>query len=217
MLNTVALNVSGVATYSITTLTVGPHTITALYVGDGNYASARSNSATQTVTAADFSLAANPASIMIPRGSSGQITITATELGSFNTAVTLTCGSLPQYASCVFSPSAMSWSGGTASSTLTVSTTYAGASAQLKHRMMWLAVFTFGLPGLLLFGGRKQLTQRRVLASLLLMMAMTMVLGLGACGTNSGALETPKANYTIPVTATGGTTSHTVTLTVTVQ
>ena len=42
---------AGVATYSTTTLTQGPHTITAVYVGDTNYATSTSTAITQTVNA----------------------------------------------------------------------------------------------------------------------------------------------------------------------
>ncbi len=42
---------SGVATYSTTTLTEGPHTITAQYLGDANYATSTSTAITQTVNA----------------------------------------------------------------------------------------------------------------------------------------------------------------------
>ena len=56
----------GVATYQISNLAVGPHSITASYAGDSNYASTTSNTVTETITqktgdAITLSSSANPA------------------------------------------------------------------------------------------------------------------------------------------------------------
>jgi len=75
------LSGSGVATFSTTSLTPGPHSITALYEGDGNSLTSTSAATTQkvqAVTAIAVVASANPASA----GASVQFTVTITAAGS---------------------------------------------------------------------------------------------------------------------------------------
>jgi hypothetical protein len=55
-----ALNSSGEASYSSSTLTVGIHTVTASYSGGGNYSASVSNRLTETITAGSSQIAATP-------------------------------------------------------------------------------------------------------------------------------------------------------------
>ncbi len=185
-----------------------------MYWGDAQHLSAGPGNPSWEVIAGDFSLAANPASLTMPRGTYRTSTITATAVGSFSTPLTLNCSPpLPQYASCSFSPVTANWSGGTATSILTIDTAEP-STAKLRHSVTYLAIFTFGLPGLLLLGNRKRLSKRTLVATLLLMAAITMMLGLGACGSTPN--RTPAGTYSITVTVSGGTTNHSLPLTVVV-
>jgi hypothetical protein len=67
---------SGIATYSTSTLAVGPHSITASYGGDTNYNSSTSTSLTQTVNKANTSVAL--ASGVNPSVYGSPVTLTAT-------------------------------------------------------------------------------------------------------------------------------------------
>jgi Bacterial Ig-like domain (group 3)/Bacterial lectin/Concanavalin A-like lectin/glucanases superfamily/Galactose oxidase, central domain len=72
----------GVATLKVSTLTAGPHTITATYDGDNNFASSPSNVVTQVVKAVSTTVLA---SLQNPSTVGQQVTFTATVSGSGNT------------------------------------------------------------------------------------------------------------------------------------
>jgi trimeric autotransporter adhesin len=72
-------------------------------------------------SSADFSIAANPNSLTIARGTQGQSTITLTPVAGFNQNITLSCTALPQGVSCGYVPNPVPMDGSTAqTSTLTV-------------------------------------------------------------------------------------------------
>ncbi len=76
----------------------------------------------------DFSISASPSSVSVAAGGKATYTVTVSALGgSYSTNVALTCSGLPTGAKCLFSPSGVSPGSGSASSTLTISTT-SGAS-----------------------------------------------------------------------------------------
>ncbi|MBZ5671790.1 MAG: Ig-like domain repeat protein [Acidobacteriia bacterium] len=111
-------------------LPVGTASITAQYSGDSNYAPSTSAAATVTVT--DFSLSADPTTIIISApGQSGTSTLTITPLGGFTGTVNLSVLSFcPTGATCTVSPSSVNVTGSSAvTTTLTVKTT-ANSSVQ---------------------------------------------------------------------------------------
>lgn len=94
----------GTATLTTTFTTAGTKTVSASFTpADGNYSSSVSTSSvTVTVTQAtvgNFTMAAGPATVATTAAasgtSSGTSAITITPSGGFNTAVTVTCGTIP--------------------------------------------------------------------------------------------------------------------------
>ncbi|MGE5326118.1 MAG: choice-of-anchor D domain-containing protein, partial [Deltaproteobacteria bacterium] len=76
----------------------------------------------------DFTLTASPSSVSVNAGQAALYTVTATEVGgSFNNNVNLTCSGLPAGAKCHFSPSGIAPKTGSASSSLSLSTTAGGS------------------------------------------------------------------------------------------
>jgi hypothetical protein len=75
------LNASGVATFTTSTLSVGPHSMVAAYLGDANNPPENSQALTQTVNLAASSVAisssTNPSTVTLP------VTLTATVSGAF--------------------------------------------------------------------------------------------------------------------------------------
>ena len=72
-------------------------------------------------SSADFTIAANPNSLTIARGTQGQSTITLTPVAGFNQSITLSCTGLPKGVSCGYVPNPVTMDGSTAqTSTLTV-------------------------------------------------------------------------------------------------
>ena len=77
----------GTATYSTSALSVGPHTITAVFDGDTNYSASTSSGITQTVNTSPFSIITAPANGAAISGTSYTITGTASDAGGYVVSV----------------------------------------------------------------------------------------------------------------------------------
>jgi hypothetical protein len=213
------LNASG--TFTIT----GTDTVTSSVTGT-------STPITASVAAADFTMSAAPASGTVVKGSSGTSTITVASTNGFASTVALTCSVSPAVSkgpTCTVSPASVNPTSATpATPTLTVSTT-ADTVAALHKGFGWtlasgsgvFAFVLFGIPGLRRRGA-PSFAQRRV-GLLLLLIGMTLVSGMVACGGggSSGGGHTtipgtPSGTYSVTVTGTSGSLTHTTTYTVTV-
>jgi hypothetical protein len=173
-------------------------------------------SATTTV---DFTITANADLGAVNPGSSATSTITVAGENGYNQPVNLSCavsGSGTPAPTCSFS--ANSIAGGSGTSTLTVSTT--APHAALFHRSDIFYAMLLPIPGLALIGigfGSMDWRRKRVLGFLMLYTVLAALLFLPACGGGSsggggGGLHggTPAGTYTVTVTGTDGTLSHSV-------
>jgi hypothetical protein len=189
----VALNASGQAVLSTTTLPVGTVTVTGNYSGDFAH-TASSGSVTVTVTAApDFSIAANPTSITIAApGQTGSTSLTLTAMNGLTGTFSLApqCVSLPSESTCAVSPASVTFSSTmtTASVMLTVSTT-APSSVSASRRVQPTngrpgTIFAIGLLGLMwLFGLRRG---RRGIQVAVTVITFAALLTFAACGGGGG-------------------------------
>ncbi len=215
---------NGMAATSTTTLAQGTHTIVAAYSGDPDYA-VSSGMTTQTITAAsDFSLALNPTSLTVTAGGNGTTMLTVTALNGYTGTITFTngnCSGLPSESQCTFAPVSITGTGTTA---LTVSTTAksfgAPGAGSREHSGPWSTgqELSLGLllSTLLLMGLAAKKQRWNVLAGLAVVALLSVS---AACGGNSAPFNpgTPPGTYTITVTATSGTITHTTPLTLIVQ
>ncbi len=226
-LGTGALNASGVATFSTSALAIGTHSITAAYAASGNFGASTSTAVQVIVTGVpDFSVTANPASLTVTSGASGTAVFTVTPANGYAGTLNFACGTLPTYASCSFAPAKLTFTSSTQTaqtSTLTFSTTQ--ATAMLRPEFPGRSTvapisLALGLPlGLLVFGlGRKGRRLRKLssLSLVLVFAAAASVVALSGCGGSSPA-ATAAGTYSVPITITDGTTSHSVTYSVTVK
>lgn len=213
------------ATLSVSSLAIGPHTITASYAASGGFGASTSSAITQTVTAASFNSAASPTSVTIARGSTGTSTISITPVGTYVGAVNLACGALPARVSCAFAPASLSFTAASTAaqtSTLTIGTT--GIAELLTPRRPG----AFAAPGIVsaftllpFLGGVTIFTLRRRgygnlrLLTVLAFLSTGTILGLAGCGGSDN--KAAPGTYTIPVNVTANSTTSTVNLTVTVQ
>ena len=145
-----------------------------------------------------FVITANPSSLTIPNGMSGQATLTITPTNAYQGTVTLSCGTLPANVNCVISPATYTFPGSqnadgsenAAQGTITVSTLGVIASAT-RGGGSALAAASFVFPGALIAGllafGRRRLKR----SGIFLGICYLVVLGLGM----------------LPVTACGGSAS----------
>jgi Bacterial Ig-like domain (group 3)/FG-GAP-like repeat len=217
---------SGQATYSTSKLAVGTHSITAAYGGDANFATSTSSPVTVTVTAApaDFSVSLSPASGTVNQGSTTTSTITITPSGGFNSAVSFACSGLPANTSCSFSPTSVTPNGtAAATSTLTVNTNVASAAAALPGSGVLASFAMFGgLFGLAFFPRRRQgrVGTRHFLCLLALFCALIGTFagcGGGSSSSGSSGQNTPAGTYSVTVTGTAGSDSHTAAFSLIVQ
>ena len=100
-----------------------------LVLVDGDPSSPQTIALTGNITAItpDFTIAASPNTLTVPRGSTGTSTITVASIGAFNSAVTLSCSGAPANSTCTVSPSSVTPAPGvTATATLSFVTTSLG-------------------------------------------------------------------------------------------
>lgn len=171
-------------------------------------------------TGFDFTLALSAASsLTVAGGQTANFTVILAPLGGSQGNFTLTCGSLPQDAACIFSPAGpviASGNSGTVAVQITTGSTTALVNRKGTGMMIPLLCSLILLP----FGWRKG---RRIitLAALLLMLAgaitscTSSIGGTSSVSRNGGS--TPPGTYSIPVTATSNCVQHAVTVTLTVE
>ena len=165
-------------------------------------------SGTPAGSSGSSSFSASPASLTIPSGQSGQVTVTASaQSAPSNSTISLSCDYLPANLACSFSPATIQPGGGTATSTLKITNT-AAAAKNLPYAnghliyAHWL--LSFGLAGLMLAGGIKP--NRRILPAVLAFALLGSVALTSSCGGGqSSATGSASANtYTISILGNTG-------------
>ena len=222
-LGTATLDNKGTATLTLSTLSVGPHSVTAVYAGNAYYAGSTSSAASETVEDFDFSVNGTPTATLsatVLPGNSATYTLLISPSGStFASAVTLTLTGLPTDATYTITPSIIPAGSSATTVTVTVNTAKTSASSSSPHggiafrEPLVLAIF---LP---LLGTRKlrRALRLHMKASMLtlLTLGVLMATGMTACGGRSAL----PATQTTPMTLAGtsGVLHHSVTLNLTIQ
>jgi subtilase family serine protease len=170
-------------------------------------------------TAKDFSMFGNVVGIAAP-GGSGSSTITVDARNGYSGTITFTC-TAPTSAKigCTVSGSPLTLGGGTTSGTVTVSITTTAAGLSPGSGPLWLGGSGAIFAGVLMFGVP---ARRRKLTMALTLLTIALILSAVGCGGSSksgggGGTGTPAGNYTVSVTGTDGTTSHTTEVGISVQ
>jgi len=144
LLGSGTLNSSGVGTLSISTLTLGGHTLTAQYAGSGVFTLSVSTAVQESVVAApDYSVGTTPSLLTISRGLTGTASFAITPLNGYAGTIMLTCGALPTDATCSFSPTQIVFAAASQSlqsATLTIGTKQLALLA--PERKLWQSCFS---------------------------------------------------------------------------
>ncbi len=226
LLNNITLPPNGIATFSTNFSTLGAATITAVYSGDGNYATSTSSADSETTVISGFAISGTPTTLTIKSGTSGTLALTLTPTGNFQGTATFACSGLPAAATCAFSPSTVNFSGDNAAPTtqLTIATNaQTGSLVPLNRRESntRLAGLLF-LPGLLFAGilaPRRRYLMGRFGRPLLVLLIMSGLMAAIGCGSSSGS-SSPTGTYSVVVTANavngGATVTQKLTATVTI-
>jgi subtilase family serine protease len=186
----------------------------------GGLSSSATASLTVTATTETFSLTSNlsNATLPVPQGSSGQLSVTVSSSNGFvvasggnsQTALPLnySCSGLPSESSCLFSP------GNPSSSTVvavTVTTTPATARfvrPVTRGTRIFYAAFMPGLLGIMFVAGSRKHSLRGTRTLALILVLGTSTIWLGSCGgSNNSASKnpgTPKGSYPVTINATTG-------------
>jgi hypothetical protein len=206
-------------------LSVGTHSITAVYNGDANFSALTSSALTQLVE--DFSFSMQNASFTVIPGRAALYTFTVNPVGpatTFPAGISFSVSGLPAGATAVFSPTGTATGAGTTTVTLTIQTllgnTVVGKMNTGNTLASRLAPFSLALL-LLPFVGRLRKAGRRfgrMLPVLLLLLAgMAAMAGMSGCNSTIGFFGQAQQSYTVGVTGTSGTLSHTSNVTLTVE
>jgi hypothetical protein len=218
VLGAAPMNAQGVAAYTTNTLSVGTHTINAVYAGDENFTSSTA-SLSQTITpstAPDYSITANPSQLTLKAGQTGNVTFTFAPVGGFTGAVSFACSGLPAGVSCNFSPASLTADGSnkqqTSQLTITTSGPNAGTVSMLRlgdgssHPML---AGSFLLPGAF-FGGFLFWQRRKLHGKLgqlfLLAVLVTSMSGMIGCGFAEPHSAPGSSLVTVVATATATAT-----------
>jgi hypothetical protein len=217
-LGTATLNASDSATFTVSTLALGTHALTAVYAVSGPYSGSTSAVVSETIDAPDFTISlANP-TLTIETYHHTTTSVTLTSLFGFSDKIALTCTNPPQYVTCVFTPNSTVLPG-TATVSLYLDTdSIVGAGARNEHRPVSPFALAFLLAPLTLLAKRRWMRGRGV-RLLAVLSTVLLSIALGACSSNVSLIPAAApGTYVIPITATGATTnlSHSASLTLTV-
>jgi hypothetical protein len=219
-----ALAVGATCTYSIIfTPSVSGAESATLSIADSDPSSPQTVSLTGTGGGSggtpDFTLAVTPTSATVTAGGNTAFTVNLASVNSFAGTVSLTCTGAPAASSCMISPtSAALTANGTASSSGAINTTARSmVSPPVSLRFDRRGPFTFWIfvvVGLALLLG--WIFSQRGARRLVWGLAAIALLATASCsGVPHGG--TPAGNYTLTVTATSGSLTHSATISLTVN
>jgi hypothetical protein len=216
---------AGSATNTTSALTAGAHSITVAYSGDANYVTVTSAALTEVIE--DFTLAAASGSSSATVSPGGQavytLAIDPPTGTTFASAITFGVSGLPSGATGTFDPTSVAAGAGATNVTLTVTVPSSTSSVRPAERPLDTGALPIALGLLLLpFAGRLRRTGRRWKGTAWLVVALAgaaLAAGLTGCGgsSSSNTSPPPPQSYTLTITATSGSLSHSTTVNLTVQ
>ena len=212
------VDATGAASLTVNSLAVGAHSITAYYLVNNSYGASHSAAGALTVYAndPDLSITTSATTLSVAVGAtSSPVNLQVASKWGLAGTVTFACSGLPAGATCAFKPAQASLAaGGTATSALTIT------SAPQKSELLSVrGVFgLLSLPLSLLSLWRIRKGARTIQAFLcLLVLSVASFSFLAGCSGSSTKTPQTGATSTVLITATVGTVTQTIPLSVTIQ
>jgi hypothetical protein len=207
------------ASFTDSQLAIGQYTITARYAGDSNYTSSTSTPLMVNVQP-DFAIAVSMTPVITTRGQNATLSVSITAQNGYAGTASFgpsACNGLPKESSCTFSPPSVTGGGSTQLTISTMGPHIVAASGGLSTGFPagLAAVGGFALAGICFSG---VVRKRRCGAIVVATVAGALLLTAVGCGGSGGGSSsppsqtdpgTPAGSYTITVTATSGSTTHT--------
>ena len=214
--STASATVSG---STVTVTSAGNLVIDANQAGNADYSAAPQVQRTVVINAppGDFSISASPGSQTVNAGATANYTITVDSINAFGNNVALSVTGYPPGSTVTFSPPQINPGSGPATSTLSI-VTAAGLFAQAQPSSSLWPVATPTLALLLLLPFRRW--RKAVRGKLFLLVAGLASLATAAALTGCGggfALPQTSQSYTLTITGTSGSDTHSTTVQLTVQ
>jgi hypothetical protein len=224
----VSLDSSRHAALTTATLTVGTHTLNAVYAGNSTYAASTSAAVLETINPlpADFAITLATPSITIRTQHHTTTTLTLASVNGFADSLTISCANLPQYLTCRPTPGTASLSAnGSATVSLYLDTDsvlgYARNTGTSFPSRIPPITWAFLVAPLTLLGCTRSRRHGKPGVRLLMfaLAVLPLSLALAGCGQLIISAEIPPSvapgTYIIPITATGSVSgiSHTAQLT----
>jgi len=206
-----------------------------VYAGDGNFNFSSSAIAPVNIKVAgsDFLIYASPDPLVLTQGQTGAVGLTVDGQAGYNGTINFTpasCSGVPALTTCSFTPTTLTGSGG-----LMVFVATTAGSDQRNHKFSRNA-FWWSTGGLIFFGAVFGLVmpRRRSRTALLVTVIVALMIALPSCGGGGSGTGgsggggsggggggttggTPLGNYTVTVTATSGSLTHTASFPLVVQ
>lgn len=166
-------------------------------------------------------------SATVTAGQTANYSLSLAGTNGFSGAVNFTCSGAPMYSSCAVSPNPANVSGTSALAVGVSVSTQAGSNV-VPLRLRWpntgarkelppAAAISLALLISLLFIGRPRISRKGVLAGAALLFAMAVAAGCGGGSYTPPQNKTPAGQYTLAVTATSGSVTQSMNLSLTVN
>lgn len=164
----------------------------------------------------DFALAATPATQIIAAGDTANYTVNITPSGGFDSAVALKATGLPPGATVTFSPASVTPGGGVASSSMAIHVASLATVGSVQNNTPWKLGAPLMAAVFLFIPMRRMRMGRGMLCALVFSTTLFMIVGCGG-GFGYGTKNVSPATYTVTVTGTSGSLTHSTTVQLTVQ
>jgi hypothetical protein len=215
----------GTAVITTHDLPIGENSITAKFAGDGNFNQAQATaSVTVTALAPAITLTANPASVTVKQGQTGVTSLIITANSTFSGTVDFSCAGAPAESSCTINPaSAILTPGQSTTVSAVIATTPPNSSYQAATTLLRFgSTAGFGFFAILLVVPIRRRTPKIRGALMMLFLFGTVAAWTGCGGSSHPTTPAPTyggtqtGSYTLTVTATSGSVSQSVNVTLSV-